>query len=256
MDSLDDLAPVRPVSADWDGAWPKVDVPDDLPPDDLAPDGPAPNDPIPSTWPKDWRKAVEAFRASRPDVFTWSCDWHGSARTFRKTCRQVLAVLELRHGLVRNVDWVLIPVRGDLWPGFLEEFRVLPPDRQARIASNLARHNRELAASLTDRRVQEALERLGGQTVWNTLEPFDRRLSFVALMDQNRLIPDMLRAEFVGGRIVDVAFRRPGGCRVSVVNEGGRGSWSTSDVLYERQVADAEALDAAILEVAALLEGR
>ncbi len=247
MDGLDDLIPGGPLHSDWHDVWPKVgDDPDDG----------APVDPVPSSWPKDWGKAVEEFRASRPDAYAWSCSWHGSARAFRKTCQRVFAILELRHGLMRNVDWVLILVRGDLWPAFAEEFRALPADRQSRIAANLARHNQMLADRLTDRRVQDALERLGGRMVWNTLEPFDRRLSFVALTDQNRLVPDMVRAEYPGGLIVDVAFRRPGGCRVSVVNEGGRGSWATSDVLYERQVADAAELDLAIREAAAVLRRR
>lgn len=246
VDGLDGFVPVEPLRSDWPGVWPQVaDGPDDV----------APVDPVPSTWPKDWCKAVEEFRASRPDAFAWSCSWHGSARSFRKTCLRVFAVLELRHGLMRNVDWVLIPARGELWSAFLEEFRALPADRQARIAANLARHNQAEAARLTDRRVQDALERLGGRVVWNTLEPFDRRRSFAELSDLKRLEPDMVRAELDGGLIVDVAFRRPGGCRVSVVNEGGRGSWATSDVLYERPVADAAELDAAIGETAVLLRG-
>jgi len=244
VDALDNIVPVGSLRSDWLGVWSKVVE---------GPDEVVPVDPVPSAWPKDWRKAVEAFRASRPDTFAWSCDWHSSGRAVRRTCRRVFAVLELRHGQVRNVDWVLIPVRGTLWPMFLEEFRSLPADRQARIAANLACHNAALAAKFTDRRVQEALEKMGGQVVWNTLEPFDRSLSFAALADQNRLVPDMVRAELDGGLIVDVAFRRPGGCRVSVVNEGGRGSWSTSDVLYERQVADGAELDAAVREAAALL---
>lgn len=225
-----------------------------LPPAQAAPVVPV--DPIPSAWPKDWRKAVEAFRRSRPETFAWSCDWRGTDRAFRRSCQRVFAVLELRHGQTKHVDWVLILVRGALWPAFLREFRTLPADRQARIAANLAPHNKEVAAELVDRRVQRMLERLGGRTVWNTLEPFDRRLSFSALTDQMCLEPDMVRAELDGGLIVDVAFRRPGGCRVSVVNEDGRTSWSKSDTLYERQVADAAELDAAVREVAALLSRR
>ena len=245
MNGLDDLVPGGPVRGDGQEVWPPVAA---------RPDDVAPVDPVPAAWPADWRKAVDEFRAGRPDAFAWSCRWRGSPRSFRKTCLRVFAVLELRHGLVRNVDWALILVRGDLWPAFLEEFRALPADRQARIAANIARHNQALAADLTDRRVQEALERLGGRMVWNTLEPFDRRLSFAALADQNRLLPDMIRVDVGAGRIVDVAFRRPGGCRVSVVNEGGRGGWATSDVLYERQVADGAELDAAVRELSALLD--
>lgn len=247
VDSLENVIPADIASS----TWPRGLGPATLPPTEAAP-----VDPVPGAWPKDWRKAVEAFRASSPDAFAWTCDWHGSGRSFRKTCQQVLAVLELCHGQTRNVHWVLIPARGPLWPAFLEEFRALPAGRQARIAANLARHNEKVAAELTDRRVQDALVRAGGATVWNTLEPFDRRLSFDALADARRLLPDMVRAEFDGGLIVDVAFRRPGGCRVSVVDEGGRGSWSKTDVLYERQVADGAELDSAVREAVALLSSR
>lgn len=215
-----------------------------------------PVDPVPHGWPKDWRKAVDEFRASTPEAFAWSCDWHSSDRAFRKSCARVLAVLELRHGPQRHVEWVLIAVNNELWSAFLAEFRELPVERQERIVANVALHDQNVANRLADRRVQRALEAAGGRVVWNTLEPFDRRRTFVELADRMRLEPDMIQAQFEGGLVVDVSFRRPGGCRVSVEDEGDQGSRSKSETVHERQVADGTELDAAIREAVRIVGRR
>ncbi len=213
-----------------------------------------PTDPIPAGWPKDWRRTVEEFRSASPEAFGWSCDWHGSDRAFRKACARAFAVLELRHGsAMRHVDWVLISVRDELWQAFLAELRALPSDRQERIGANLALCNPELAAQLTDRRVQRALEAAGGRTSWNTLEPFDRRLSFAQLADGRHLVPELVQVQFDDGLSVEVTFGRPAGCRLSVVDENAP---SKSSTLYEQSVLDGDQLDAAVREAVRLLLGR
>lgn len=110
-------------------------------------------EPIPEAWPKDWRDAAVAFRATGRVNLAWA-----EQKDFSRNFDRVFAIMELEHGakwrLVPDLLNPLIFSRREDLPRFVAALAALPEERRARILANVGRARPDLA-KLIDPRLRD-----------------------------------------------------------------------------------------------------